>query len=102
MTDEQRYYHIKVLMDKRARLVLSSGASASASASGGAGQAAGFAGAFLEALRQNEGVLEASALYHKVNQRVSGPEDGSSVEFAAMKWARNDLADFFFVPAALR
>lgn len=98
MTDEQRYYHIKVLMEKRARLVLSSGAGGGAAATA----EKGFAGAFLEALRQNDGVLEASALYQKVNDRLYRQEDGSSVEFAAMKWARNDLADFFFVPSALR
>lgn len=98
MTDEQRYFHIKALMEKRARLVLSSGA-------GGGGAATdekGFAGAFLDALRQNDGVLEASALYQKVNDSIYKQQEGSSVEFAAMRWARNDLADFFFVPATLR
>lgn len=100
MTDEQRYYHIKLLMDKRARLVLSSGAGAGG---GDAAAEAGFAGAFLDALRQNDGVLEASALYQKVNDQLyQEHQDSSSMEFAAMKWARNDLAEFFFVPAALR
>lgn len=94
MTDEERFYHIKVLMEKRARLVLSSGAKSDEPA---------FAGAFLAALRQNDGVLEASALYQQVNDRLYAQQkDSSNVEFAAMKWARNDLADFFFVPAALR
>lgn len=100
MTDEQRYYHIKGLMEKRARLVLSSGAAGAAAAE--QDTASGFAGAFLDALRQNEGVLEASALYQQVNDRLDRQEEASSVEFAAMKWARNDLADFFFVPATLR
>lgn len=98
MSDEDRYYHIKVLMEKRARLVLSSGA---AGASANAAEK-GFAGAFVEALRQNDGVLEASALYQKVNDRLLQQQQGTSLEFAAMKWARNDLADFFFVPATLR
>lgn len=95
MTEEQRYYHIKLLMEKRARLVLSSGGESAASG--------GFTAAFVEALKQNEGVLEASSVYQRVNDKLFREKGNSSnVEFAAMKWARNDLADFFFVPAALR
>lgn len=99
MTAEERFYHIKVLTEKRARLVLASGAA------GEEGNHPGpeFAGAFLETLRQNSGVLEASTLYQKVNDRLyAQKQDSSGLEFAAMKWARNDLADFFFVPATLR
>ena len=104
MTDEERFYHIKVLTEKRARLVLASGAGDGVAAGESAGgPAPGFAGAFLDALRQNSGVLEASALYQKVNDRLQEQkQDSSGLEFAAMKWARNDLADFFFVPATLR
>lgn len=105
MTDEERYYHIKLLMDKRARLVLSSGAGGGAATAAGdeAKDEAGFADAFLDALRQNDGVLEASALYRKVNDRLfEEHQDSSSMEFAAMKWARNDVAEFFFVPSSLR
>lgn len=99
MTAEERFYHIKVLTEKRARLVLASGAGDGTVAE----EAPGFAGAFLDALRQNSGVLEASALYQKVNDRLhEQKQDSSGLEFAAMKWARNDLADFFFVPATLR
>ena len=99
MTDEQRYYHIKVLMEKRARLVLSSGAGNTDAATADST----FASAFLDSLRNNSGVLEASALYRQVNDRLfEQKQDSSNVEFAAMKWARNDLADFFFVPSALR
>jgi hypothetical protein len=101
MSDEDRYYHIKLLMEKRARLVLSSGAEGNAAAAAPS-VGKGFAGAFVDALRQNDGVLEASALYQKVNDRLQGQQTGGGVEFAAMKWARNDLADFFFVPATLR
>ncbi len=100
MTDEQRYHHIKLLMEKRARLVLSSGGP------GGGGtqvNESNFASAFVEILKSNDGVLEASRLYEQVNERLQTVNASTqSLEFATLKWARNDLADFFFVPAKSR
>ncbi len=100
MTDEQRYHHIKLLMEKRARLVLSSGGPG-----GGDTQvdASNFASAFVEILKGNDGILEASRLYEQVNDRLQAVNKGTqSLEFATLKWARNDLADFFFVPTGAR
>lgn len=98
MTDEERYYHIKVLMEKKARLVLSSGGTDSSAMA-----KSEFGSAFLETLKKNNGVLEASAVYQQVNDQLfAAKQDSSGLEFAAMKWARNDLADFFFVPVAAR
>ncbi|MEM1205646.1 MAG: caspase family protein [Acidobacteriota bacterium] len=107
MTDEERYFHIKLLLEKRARLVLSSGgfaaarggAAADPSDSGGST----FVSAFLQVLRRNDGVLEASRLYTALNEQLfESNRNSSNLEFATMKWARNDLADFFFVPSDLR
>ena len=86
MTDEERYHHIKLLMGKRARLVLATGEADGADASG-------FSAKFVDVLKNNDGVLEASRLYEQMSQ--GGPQN---LEFATLKWARNDLADFFFVP----
>ncbi|MEO1369539.1 MAG: caspase family protein, partial [Acidobacteriota bacterium] len=95
LTDEERYYHVQQLLEKRSRLVLTSG--------GGEGDDSGFANAFLGALESNEGVLEASKLYQEMNTSLHAASgDASRLEFATMKWARNDLADFFFVPKGLR
>ena len=95
MTDEERYHHIKLLMGKRARLVLASGGVSADAESR-------FASAFVESLKSNDGVLEASRLYEQVNRELTEETPGSSVEFATLKWARNDLADFFFVPKGAR
>ena len=97
LTDEERYYHVKQLLEKRSRLVLASGHD-------GAGGADGdFADAFLGALESNDGLLEASQLYQNVNQKLyQDQQDAGQLEFATMKWARNDLADFFFVPKSIR
>ncbi|MEM8996891.1 MAG: caspase family protein, partial [Acidobacteriota bacterium] len=95
LTDEERYYHVQQLLEKRSRLVLTSG--------GEDADGSGFADAFLGALESNEGVLEASKLYQEMNTSLhAASQDASRLEFATMKWARNDLADFFFVPKGLR
>ncbi|MEM1179359.1 MAG: caspase family protein [Acidobacteriota bacterium] len=95
LTDEERYYHVKQLLEKRSRLVLTSG--------GEADDDATFADAFIGALEANDGVLEASKLYQNMNADLhAAARDASRLEFATMKWARNDLADFFFVPKAMR
>lgn len=92
LTAEERHHHIKLLMTKRARLVLATGAENPSAESG-------FAGRFVDALKANDDVLEASRLYETLNQ---GTADGANLEFAPLKWARNDLSEFFFVPAAAR
>ncbi|MEM7582608.1 MAG: caspase family protein [Acidobacteriota bacterium] len=97
MTPEQRHYHIKLLLEKRSRLVLASGGP-------GVGTAAErdslFTSTFLDVLERNDDVLEASALYLAVNEKLVAAQEGSArpVEFATMRWARNDLAEFFLVP----
>ncbi len=97
MTAEERHYHIKLLLEKRSRLVLASGQQSSRSAEGGGSR---FASTFLEVLRENDQVLEASSLYSQVNDRLVASEAGNAqpVEFATLRWARNDLAEFFLVP----
>ena len=98
MTEEQRFHHIRLMLEKRSRLVLASGGERPAS-SAEDGRHSRFSGAFLDVLEQNDGVLEASAVYERVVDRLADPEEtgDGAPEFAMMRWARNDVADFFFV-----
>ncbi len=89
MTEEERYHHIRALREKRCRLVLTSGGLDAGSGT--------FADDFVDVLRNNGGVLEASLVYRQlVRSRDSAPESAAP-EFASMRWARNEVADFFFV-----
>ncbi|MEL7059149.1 MAG: caspase family protein [Acidobacteriota bacterium] len=102
MTPAERFYHIKLLTEKRARLVLSSGGPGAVGSK--EPRTSSFASTFVDVLAESAesdvGVLEASTLYRKINDRLAESQRGTTdLEFATMKWARNDLADFFFVPA---
>ncbi len=96
MSAEQRFHHIRLMLERRARLVLSSGTAAPAAADG----RSPFSSAFVEALKSNDGILEASRLYQQVVERVVDRAGATPPEFATMRWARNNVADFFFVPGS--
>jgi hypothetical protein len=98
MSAEQRFHHIRLMLERRARLVLSSGGSAPAAA--GSDRHSRFSSALLETLQENDGVLEASRVYQRVVERVASAPGARPPEFATMRWARNDIADFFFVPGS--
>jgi hypothetical protein len=95
MTDEERFFHIRLLLDKRSRLVLTSGAEAPAPGPDAAGSSR-FSGVLLEVLQENDGILEASSVYRRLSDRLQ-TDAGPVPEFAPMRWARNNVADFFFV-----
>ncbi|MEM8932329.1 MAG: caspase family protein [Acidobacteriota bacterium] len=95
MTDDERSNAVRDLVEKRARLVLTSGGPGPL---GPDPDGSTFASAFADVLRDNEGVLEASSLYRQVNDRVAEADGRSSVALAGMRWARHDVSDFFFVP----
>jgi hypothetical protein len=99
MSEEQRFHHLRLMLERRARLVLSSGESAPVAMAGDVGRSR-FATAFVEVLRQNDGVLEASRVYQRLVERTAAGAGGRPPEFATMRWARNDIADFFFVPGS--
>ncbi len=100
MTDEQNYFHIKSLLEKRSRLVLAAGSEAPVADAPANKGTSRFTGTVLDVLNQNKGVLEASALYREVNRRLADlpARPRLALDFAALKWARNDLGAFFFVP----
>lgn len=100
MTEEQRHYHLRLLLDKRARLVLASDTPHPVAAQPG-GDHSAFAQAFLDVLRTNDGVLESSRLYREVNRRLTTDEAaGPAPVFAPIQWARSDVSEFFFVRRA--
>lgn len=100
MSEERRHYHMRLLLDKRARLVLASGTPHPVAASPD-GKHSVFAEAFLDVLRRNDGVLESSRLYREVNRRLTEREAaGPAPVFAPIQWARSDVSEFFFVKSA--
>ncbi len=89
-SEERRYHYIRQLLDRRARLVLASGAAPAASGS--------FTNAFLTALESNQDVLEASRLHARMRETLGASGAGGTVpELATLRFARNDLSEFFFV-----
>jgi transposase len=99
MTTEQRYFHIKGLLERRVRLVLAAGSEQPVVDRDTADRSR-FTRTLLDVLRSNEGILEASSLYFELNRRLADDpaRPRLRVDFATLKWARNDLGDFFFVP----
>ena len=98
MTAEERYHHVRLLRDKRCRLVLASGRPAPRPRTPDEPHS-GFASAFVRVLSENDGLLEASRVYRSLTGELSGnTPDARPPEFAAMQWARNDISEFFFVP----
>lgn len=94
-SSESRYYHIRQLLDRRARLVLASGGR-SARSSG----SSRFADLFIDVLESNHDVLEASRVHLELSERMSAAGAGEPPQFATLRWTRNDVSDFFFVPKA--
>ena len=89
MTDDERYHHIRALREKRSRLVLTSGGLDAGSSS--------FSNDFVEVLKNNTGVLEASKVYQELVSNLNSTAGTTAPEFASMRWARNEVSDFFFV-----
>jgi hypothetical protein len=102
MSDKARLNWIKVMAEKRSRVVLSSGGVQPVLDQGG-GQHSVFAAAFLNVLKSNADILEGQRLYREVSARVTSSAAAASVEqipqFAPIKFAGHEAGDFFFVPA---
>lgn len=101
LSNTARLKWIKVMADKRARVVLSSGGVQPVLDQGG-GDHSVFAAAFLEVLDGNADILEGQRLYRAVSERVTASAAAASVEqipqFAPIKFAGHEAGDFFFVP----
>jgi len=101
--DNTDFFRIK--LNKRARLLLSSGGDRPVLDGGGDNNSI-FAKAFFDELEQNQDLLAAPQLYLKVKDRVTVAARAVDFEqepdFKTIKAAGHEVGDFFFVPKDLR
>lgn len=101
MSRSARENWIRLMAQKRARLVLSSGGVQPVLDSGG-GKHSVFASAFLGAIETNTGIVEGQRLYRMVSERVTtiaAAKDFEQVpQYSPIKYAGHEAGDFFFVP----
>lgn len=92
---------LKLMLDKRSRMVLSSGGVAPV-LDGGGGRHSIFAKALIDTLQDNSQVLDGRTLHQKVAQSVSFAAADVAFEqvplYSAIKYAGHEAGDFFFVP----
>lgn len=84
---------------KKARVVLSSGGLEPVADSGGRGNHSVFASAFLDALRENTGVMDGTELFSRIRRPVMLNSD-QTPEYADIRKAGHDGGDFLFVRQA--
>jgi uncharacterized caspase-like protein len=93
--------YIKYKLAKRSRLLLSSGGDKPV-LDEGSGNNSVFAGAFLDALEANTGILSTPELFARISQRVEAAAARNKFvqkpEFKSIKGAGHEVGDFFFVP----
>ena len=99
--DDVRAEWIKVMVETRARITLTSGG-VEPVLDGGGGQHSVFAQAFLAALRSNDGVLEGYTLYAKVLEVMAGQSSPLGQpqipQYAPIHLAGHESGEFFFNP----
>ncbi len=86
---------IQRLIGKRSRTVLSSGGVEPVADSGG-GKHSVFARAFIDALKENEGILDGQRLFTKIRSKVVLNSD-QTPEYSDVRKAGHDGGDFVFV-----
>ena len=92
---------LKLMLDKRSRMAMSSGGVAPV-LDGGGGRHSIFAKALIDTLRDNSQILDGRTLHQKVAQSVSYAASDVAFEqvplYSAIKFAGHEAGDFFFVP----
>ena len=81
---------------KKARVVLSSGGLEPVSDSGGKGNHSVFASAFIDALRENTGIMDGTVLFTRIRRPVMVNSD-QTPEYADIRKAGHDGGDFLFI-----
>jgi len=89
-------YYRRISM-KRARTVMASGGLEPVADDGGKGNHSVFASALIEALNENQGVLDATLLFSKIRRPVMVNAD-QTPEYSDIRKAGHDGGDFLFVP----
>ncbi len=82
---------------KKARTVIASGGLEPVADRGGKGEHSVFASALIEALNENEGVLDATLLFSQIRRPVMVNTD-QTPEYSDIRKAGHDGGDFLFVP----
>jgi hypothetical protein len=88
--------YIKRMSEKRARMVISSGGLEPV-LDGGRGNHSVFAAAFLDALRENDGVIDTTSLFSKIRRDVMLHAE-QTPELADIRKSGHEGGDFLFVP----
>jgi hypothetical protein len=88
--------YISRMAEKRARMVISSGGLEPV-LDGGRGKHSVFAGAFLDALQQNDGVVDTTTLFSRIRRDVMLHAD-QTPELADIRKSGHEGGDFLFVP----
>jgi uncharacterized caspase-like protein len=98
---EARAAWIKAMAAKRSRTALTSGGLEPVLDAGGGGHSI-FAKALVDALRENNGVLEGQRLHQEIAERVTYAAEAFRFEqipqYAPIKYAGHEAGEFFFVP----
>ncbi len=90
---------LRRLTEKRSRTVLTSGGLEPVTDGGGGGHSV-FAKAFIDALRENDSVIDAESIFKVVRQYVVVNAD-QTPEYSDVRKAGHDGGDFIFVPQPL-
>jgi len=91
----ERVEWLKRMIDKRARVVLSSGGVEPVVDGGGGGHSV-FGKAFLDALKENDAVIDGQGLFDRIKRPVT-LNSPQTPEYADMRQAGHDGGDFLFV-----
>ncbi|MGQ0593374.1 MAG: caspase family protein [Gammaproteobacteria bacterium] len=101
MSDQQRLTWIRIMVERRSRIALTSGGLEPVVDSG-SGRHSVFAKALLEALSTNTEVLDGQRLFAAISGQVTYAASHLQVaqvpEYAPIKYAGHDGGEFFFVP----
>ncbi len=101
LSDDARKKWYQAMNNTKARAVLTSGGVKPVLDSGG-GEHSIFAKAFIDVLRENDGVLEGFKLYREVQQRVKNAAAALNVDqepqYAPIKYAGHEAGEFFLLP----
>ncbi len=89
-------YYQRISM-KKARTVMASGGLEPVADDGGKGNHSVFASALIEALDENQGILDATLLFSKIRRPVMVNAD-QTPEYSDIRKAGHDGGDFLFVP----
>jgi outer membrane protein assembly factor BamD (BamD/ComL family) len=88
--------YLSKMVQKKARVVMSSGGLEPVADSGGTGRHSVFAAAFIDVLLENENVLDSTLFFSKIRHPVMVNSD-QTPEYADIRRAGHEGGDFFFV-----